>query len=100
MGESARTQRLASYLIYARPMVKQSRLAAARASEDHAVRKVLEAEGFDEAGVQTVPNLLDGDHHRHIGLEQGRGDRGRNFEFPHPRSSARSYGGDCSAGMQ
>jgi len=43
-----RTQRLALYLIYARLMLKKSRLAAARASEDHAVREVLEVGSFDE----------------------------------------------------
>ena len=48
VGETTRTQRLALYLIYARLMVKKSRLAAARASEDHAVREVLEVGGFDE----------------------------------------------------
>ena len=48
MGETTRTQRLALHLIYARLMLKKSRLAAARASEDHAVREVLEVGGFDE----------------------------------------------------
>lgn len=48
VGETTRTQRLALYLVYARLMLHQSRLAAARASEDHAVREVLEVGGFDE----------------------------------------------------
>ncbi|NLH73732.1 MAG: hypothetical protein GX456_11820 [Verrucomicrobia bacterium] len=48
MGEATRTQRLALYMVYARLMLKESRLAAARASEDHAVREVLEVGAFDE----------------------------------------------------
>jgi hypothetical protein len=48
VGESTRTQRLALFLVYARVMLKKSRLAAARASEDHAVREVLEVGSFDE----------------------------------------------------
>lgn len=48
VGESTRTQRLALYLIYARLAQQGSRLSAARASEDHAVREVLEVGAFDE----------------------------------------------------
>ncbi len=48
VGESTRTQRLALYLIYARLAQQDSRLSAARASEDHAVREVLEVGAFDE----------------------------------------------------
>lgn len=48
VGEATRTQRLALYLIYARLAQQGSRLSAARASEDHAVREVLEVGGFDE----------------------------------------------------
>jgi hypothetical protein len=49
VGETTRTQRLALYLIYSRLfVVKGSRLAAARASEDHTVREVLDVGQFDE----------------------------------------------------
>ena len=48
VGETTRTQRLALYLIYARLAHQGSRLSAARASEDHAVRPVLQVGGFDE----------------------------------------------------
>jgi transposase len=48
VGEATRTQRLALYLVYARLMLEESRLAAARASEDHAVREALEVGSFDE----------------------------------------------------
>lgn len=48
VGETTRTQRLALYLIYARLAFQGSRLAAARASEDHAVREVLAVGAFDE----------------------------------------------------
>ena len=48
VGEATRTQRLALYLIYARLAFQGSRLSAARASEDHAVRAGLEVGAFDE----------------------------------------------------
>ena len=48
VGETTRTQRLALYLIYARLAHQGSRLSAARASEDHAVREVLQVGAFDE----------------------------------------------------
>jgi hypothetical protein len=48
VGEATRTQRLALYLIYARLAHQGSRLSAARASEDHAVREVLRVGAFDE----------------------------------------------------
>ena len=48
VGESTRTQQLALYLIYARLAHQGSRLSAARASEDHAVRAVLQVGAFDE----------------------------------------------------
>src|SRR5664279_2262047 len=48
VGESTRTQRLALYLIYARLAHQASRLSAARVSEDHARREVLQVGAFDE----------------------------------------------------
>ena len=48
VGEATRTQRLALYLIYARLAFQGSRLSAVRASEDHAVREVLQVGAFDE----------------------------------------------------
>ena len=48
VGETTRTQRRARYLIYARLAFPGSRLPAVRASEDHAVRKVLPVGAFDE----------------------------------------------------
>jgi hypothetical protein len=48
VGQETRRQRLALYLIYARLAQQGSRLSAARASEDHAVREVLQVGGFDE----------------------------------------------------
>ena len=48
VGETTRPQRLALYLIYARLAHQGSRLSAARASEDHAVREVLRVGAFDE----------------------------------------------------
>jgi hypothetical protein len=48
VGEATRPQRLALYLIYARLAHRGSRLSAARASEDHAVREILRVGAFDE----------------------------------------------------
>jgi hypothetical protein len=48
VGEATRTQRLALYLVYARLLLAESRLAAARASEEHAVREVLDVGAFNE----------------------------------------------------
>ena len=59
VGEASRTQRLALYLVYARLMHQGSRLAAARASEDHAVREVLQVGGFDEDDLYAALEYLD-----------------------------------------
>jgi len=48
VGEQSRAQRLALFLIYARLAHQGSRLSAARWSEDHAVREILEVGSFDE----------------------------------------------------
>jgi hypothetical protein len=59
VGEGTRTQRLALYLVYARLMQVGSRLAAVRASEDHAVREVLEVGAFDEDDLYGALEYLD-----------------------------------------
>jgi len=48
VGEQTRTQRLALFLIYARLAHRGSRLSAARWSEDHAVKEILQVGRFDE----------------------------------------------------
>jgi transposase len=48
VGEATRLQRLALFLVYARLAHQGSRLSAARWSEDHAVREVLDVGSFDE----------------------------------------------------
>ena len=48
VGEQSRSQRLARFLIYARLAHQGSRLSAARWSEDHAVREILQVGRFDE----------------------------------------------------
>jgi len=58
VGEATRTQRLALYLIYARLAHQGSRLSAARASEDHAVREVLQVGAFDEDDLYAVLEYL------------------------------------------
>jgi hypothetical protein len=58
VGETTRTQRLALYLIYARLAHQGSRLSAARASEDHAVREVLQVGAFDEDDLYAALDYL------------------------------------------
>lgn len=48
VGEQTRSQRLALFLIYARLAHQGSRLSAARWSEDHAVKEILQVGRFDE----------------------------------------------------
>lgn len=48
VGEQSRAQRLALFLIYARLAHQGSRLSAARWSEDHAVKEILQVGSFDE----------------------------------------------------
>lgn len=48
VGEQRRWQRLALFLIYARLAHQGSRLSAARWSEDHAVKEILQVGSFDE----------------------------------------------------
>lgn len=48
VGEQTRAQRLALFLIYARLAHHGSRLSAARWSEDHAVKEILQVGSFDE----------------------------------------------------
>jgi len=59
VGEATRTQRLALYLVYARLLLAESRLAAARASEDHAVREVLDVGAFDEEDLYQALEYLE-----------------------------------------
>ena len=54
VGEQSRSQRLARFLIYARLAHQGSRLSAARWSEDHAVREVLQVGRFDEDDLYTA----------------------------------------------
>lgn len=65
VGEATRTQRLALYLIYARLAHQGSRLSAARASEDHAVREVLQVGAFDEDDLYAALEYL-ATHQREI----------------------------------
>lgn len=48
VGEQTRAQRLALFLVYARLAHQGSRLSAARWSEDHAVKEILQVGSFDE----------------------------------------------------
>lgn len=48
VGQARRVERLALYLVYARVFHQGSRLSAARCSEEHAVREVLQVGRFDE----------------------------------------------------
>jgi hypothetical protein len=64
VGETTRTQRLALYLIYARLAYQGSRLSAARASEDHAVREVLRVGAFDEDDLYAALEYLAAHQHQ------------------------------------
>jgi hypothetical protein len=76
VGEVTRTQRLALYLVYARLVVRGSRLAAARASEDHAVREVLEVGGFDEDDLYLALEYLE-EHQSRIEAALGSAPEGK-----------------------
>ena len=54
VGEQNRSQRLARFLIYSRLAHQGSRLSAARWSEDHAVREILQVGRFDEDDLYTA----------------------------------------------
>ncbi len=54
VGEQTRSQRLARFLVYARVAHQGSRLSAARWSEDHAVKEILEVASFDEDDLYTA----------------------------------------------
>jgi transposase len=59
IGQATRRQRLALYLIYARVGHQGSRLSAARWSEDHAVREILQVGRFDEDDLYDALEYLD-----------------------------------------
>ena len=59
VGDSTRLQRLALFLIYARIAHQGSRLSAARWSEDHAVREILEVGAFDEDDLYAALEYLE-----------------------------------------
>lgn len=59
VGQTTRTARLALYLVYARLFHQGSRLSAARASEDHAVREVLNVGRFDENDLYEALDYLE-----------------------------------------
>jgi len=59
VGAQTRTQRLALYLVYARVCHQGSRLSAARFSEDHALREVLQVGRFDEDDLYSALEYLE-----------------------------------------
>ena len=59
VGEATRTQRLALFLVYARVAHQGSRLSAARWSEDHAVREILQVGAFDEDDLYVALEYLE-----------------------------------------
>lgn len=59
VGRESRTQRLALYLVYMRLAHQGSRLSAARASEDHAVREILQVGRFDEDDLYEALDYLE-----------------------------------------
>ena len=67
VGRESRTQRLALYLVYMRLAHQGSRLSAARASEDHAVREILQVGRFDEDDLYEALDYLE---QNQTGIEQ------------------------------
>jgi transposase len=59
VGTATRVARLALYLVYARLFHQGSRLSAARASEEHAVREVLDLGRFDEDDLYAALEYLE-----------------------------------------
>jgi transposase len=59
VGQGRRVERLALYLIYARVFHQGSRLSAARCSEEHAVREVLNVGRFDEDDLYAALEYLE-----------------------------------------
>jgi transposase len=59
IGQATRRQRLALYLVYARVGHQGSRLSAARWSEDHAVREILQVGSFDEDDLYDALDYLE-----------------------------------------
>ncbi len=60
VGEQSRSQRLALFLTYARVAHQGSRLSAARWSEDHAVKEILQVGSFDEDDLYAALEDLEG----------------------------------------
>jgi transposase len=65
VGEAKRVARLALYLIYARIFHRGSRLSAARCSEEHAVKEVLNVGRFDEDDLYQALEYLE-EHQQRI----------------------------------
>jgi len=64
VGQARRVERLALYLIYARVFHQGSRLSAARCSEEHAVREVLNVGRFDEDDLYPALDYLEANQQR------------------------------------
>ena len=60
VGEQSRSQRLALFLTYARVAHQGSRLSAARWSEDHAVKEIMQVGSFDEDDLYAALEDLEG----------------------------------------
>jgi len=73
VGQESRTQRLALYLVYMRLFHQGSRLSAARASEDHAVREILQVGRFDEDDLYEALDYLEENQTRIEQALQARG---------------------------
>ena len=82
VGRESRTQRLALYLVYMRLAHQGSRLSAARASEDHAVRETLQVGRFDEDDLYEALDYLEKNQTRiEQALQASRGPAGAGAIF-------------------
>lgn len=64
VGEASREEKLALFLVYARLADQGSRLSAARYSEDHAVREILEIGSFNEDDLYEALDFLAAEQER------------------------------------
>ncbi len=112
VGQSRRVERLALYLVYARVFHQGSRLSAARCSEQHAVREVLQVGRFDEDDLYEALEYLEAHQQRIEDQLAARRQEGATsavflydvtshyFEGQHNELAAYGYGRDIKKGKK
>ena len=112
VGQQERRARLALYLVYARVFHQGSRLSAARCSEEHAVREVLQVGRFDEDDLYAALEYLEDqqsriEDHLHAHRPAGTGEAiflydvtSHYFEGQHNALAAYGYSRDIKKGKK